>query len=275
MSPEAFDIYAGYDPRSAVCPSCGAAISPTDNIESANTLDVAGESTRQPLTALDDAYFSVLPTAPERGASDPRTIATGVRRVAARPVALLALLALALLLAFGSALLFNNAPGHPRLGLPLLLSGGDGSHSTATLSASQAATHGAQSGPPLAPTGSPSAGTPISGTPESGTSTPDATVTVTPAPGQPSLAVAPTTVSNLLCLSSSIQLKVRNTGEGTMAWSASGSRTAYKMAPQSGSLDSGQQQTVTVSRISAGGTVTIDAPGAANSPQVVTITCAL
>jgi hypothetical protein len=276
LSLDAFDIYAGHS--SNVCPSCGAPISPTDNIESADTIDVAGEPTRQSLAALDDGYFSALPTSPEHSDSGPRTIVAGVRRIAVRPIALLALLVLALLLVFGSVLLLNNATGHPQLGLPLLMLGGDGSQSTATLSASQSAatqTNGAQSGPLLSPTGSPSTGTPVSGTPDSGTPTPDATVTITPAPGQPSLTVSPTKVSNLLCLNSSFKLTVTNTGNGAMTWSASGSRAAYKTSPQSGSLDSGQQQTVTVSGISASGTVTIDAPGAANSPQIVTITCTL
>ena len=185
LSPDAFDIYAGYSGN--VCPSCGATISPTDNIESANTIDVAREPTRQPLAALDGEYLSGLSTSPDPGNSDPRTIATGARRVSIRPFALLALVVLALLLVFGSVLLLNNATGH-HLGLPLLMSGGDGSQSTATLSAAQAAatqTNGAQSGLPVAPTGSPSTGTPVAGTPESGTPTPDATVTITPPPVNP------------------------------------------------------------------------------------------
>ena len=276
LSPDAFDIYAGYS--SNVCPSCGAPISPTDNIESADTIDVAREPTRQPLAALDGEYLSGLSTSPDPGYNDPRTIATSVRHVSIRPFALLALVALALLLVFGSALLLENATGHLPSGLPLLMSGGDGSQSTATASASQVAatqTKGAQSGPLLSPTGSPSIGTPVAGTPGSGTPTPDATVTITPAPGQPSLTVTPTKVSNLVCLGASVKLTVMNTGAGAMAWSASGSRTAYKMSPQSGSLDSGQQQTVTVSGISASGQITVTAAGAANSPQIVTITCTL
>ncbi len=137
LSLDAFDIYAGQSGN--VCPSCGAPISPTDNIESADTIDVAREPTRQPLAALDGEYLSGLSTSPDPGYGDPRTIATGVRHVSIRPFALLALVVLALLLVFGSVLLLNNATGHPQLGLPLLMSGGDGSQSTATFSASQAA----------------------------------------------------------------------------------------------------------------------------------------
>jgi hypothetical protein len=60
-----------------------------------------------------------------------------------------------------------------------------------------------------------------------------------------------------------------------MAWNATASRPAYKLSPQSGSLGSGERQTVTVSGISASGQITIAAPGAANAPQTVTINCKL
>jgi hypothetical protein len=89
------------------------------------------------------------------------------------------------------------------------------------------------------------------------------------------IAAAPTAISILACLGSSAKFTVTNAGDGVMRWSASASRPAYKLSPASGSLDGGQQQIVTVSGISASGTVTIAAPGAANSPQTVKITCTL
>jgi hypothetical protein len=194
---------------------------------------------------------------------------------------MLALIGLALLLVGGSEILLSNATGG-KVHLPGLPAGGfGGPQATATLSASQAtsatSTAGAQTGPLASPTGSPLAGTPGAGTPISGTVTPDATVTatVTPAPGQPSLTVTPTSFSSLVCLGSSVQITLTNGGDGVMSWSASASQKAYKLSPQSGSLDSGQKQTVTVSSISASGRVTITAPGAANSPQTVSINCTL
>ncbi len=269
---------ASFDPVTLVgrvCPSCGAPINHTGDTRSAHAFD---GSSHQPSSGSDAVSFSALPTLPEHGYTDTRTHIAPSRRIARRLPTLLALGALAALLIGGSALLLNSATGG-RIPLPGLAAGGIGEmQPTATLSASQAAsTKGAQSGPLASPTGSVSAGTPGSGTPISGTPTPDATatVTVTPAPGQPALTVAPASFSSLVCLGSSVQLRVTNSGDGAMAWSATASQKAYKMSPQSGSLASGQQQTVTVSGISVSGRVTITAPGAANSPQTVSINCTL
>jgi len=104
-----------------------------------------------------------------------------------------------------------------------------------------------------------------------------ATATVTPAPGQPALTVSPTSFSGLLCsvLPKTVQFSVTNSGDGIMTWSTTASQKAYKVSPQTGSLDSGQKQTVTVSSISVSGRVTITAPGAANSPQTISINCTL
>jgi hypothetical protein len=68
---------------------------------------------------------------------------------------------------------------------------------------------------------------------------------------------------------------VTNTGEGVMSWNATASQKEYKISPQTGSLDSGQKQAVMVSSISVSGRVTITAPGAANSPQTISINCTL
>jgi len=194
---------------------------------------------------------------------------------------MLALIGLALLLIGGSDVLLSNATGG-KVHLPGLPGGViGGPEAPDTLSASQAtsatSTAGAQSGPLASPTGSASAGTPGSGTPITGTPTPDvtATVTVTPAPGQPALTVSPVSFSSLVCLGSSVKFTVTNSGDGVMTWSATASQKAYKVSPQTGSLESGQKQTVTVSSISVSGRVTITAPGAANSPQTVAIKCML
>jgi hypothetical protein len=225
--------------------------------------------------------LSALPTLPEHGYTDTRTHIAPPRRLSRKLPILLALIGLALLLLGGSEILLSNATGG-KIHLPGLPAGGfGGPEATATLSASQAtsasSTAGAQSGPRASPTGSPFAGTSGAGTPISGTMTPSATVTatVTPAPGQSALTIAPTSFSSLVCLGSSVQFTVTNDGDGVMSWSATASQKAYKLSPQTGSLDSGQKRTVTVSSISASGRVTITAPGAANSPQIVSINCTL
>ena len=270
---------ASFDPALLVgrtCPSCGAPINQTGDITFLNAMDVSGEPTQQPQSGADALSLSSHPTLPEHGYTDTRTHIAPSRRIARKLPTLLALVALAALLVGGSALLLNNATGGA-VQLPLMPAGGGGPQSTATSSALQAvSTNDAQSGPLASPTGSPLAGTPGSGTP---TVTPDATVTatVTPVPGQPALTVAPTSFSGLLCLvvPRTAQFTVTNSGDGVMTWSATASQQGYKISPQSGSLGNGQQQSVTVSSISASGSVTITAPGAANSPQTVSINCTL
>ena len=262
---------ASFDPVTLVgriCLSCGAPINQTGDSGSA-----------QPSSGSDAVSLSVFPTLPEHGYTDTRTHIAPPRRISRKLPIMLALIGLALLLVGGSEILLSNATGG-KVHLPGLPAGGfGGPQATATLSASQAtsatSTAGAQSGPLASPTGSPLAGTPGSGTPISGTVTPDATATVTPAPGQPALTISPTSFSSLVCLGSSVKFTVTNSGDGVMSWSATASQQAYKISPQNGSLERGQQQTVTISSISASGRVTITAPGAANSPQTVTINCTL
>jgi hypothetical protein len=264
---------ASFDPVTLVgriCLSCGAPINQTGDSGSA-----------QPSSGSDAVSLSVFPTLPEHGYTDTRTHIAPPRRISRKLPIMLALIGLALLLVGGSEILLSNATGG-KVHLPGLPAGGfGGPQATATLSASQAtsatSTAGAQSGPFASPTGSPLAGTPGSGTPISGTVTPDATATatVTPAPGQPALTISPTSFSSLVCLGSSVKFTVTNSGDGVMSWSATASQQAYKISPQNGSLERGQQQTVTISSISASGRVTITAPGAANSPQTVTLNCTL
>lgn len=268
---------ASFDPVTLVgrtCPSCGAPINQTGDTRSARAFDGPPD---QPLSGSDAVSLSAFPTLPEHGYTDTRTHIAPPRRISRKLPTLLALIGLALLLVGGSDVLLSNATGG-KVHLPLLPAVGGGSQPTATLSASQAtSTKNAQVGLPTSPTGSPPAGTPGSGTPPLGTVTPGATATatVTPAPGQPGLSVAPASFSSLVCLGSSVQLTITNDGDGVMTWSATATQQGYKISPQSGSLDSGQRQTVTVSSISVSGRVTITAPGAANSPQTVSINCTL
>jgi hypothetical protein len=272
---------ASFDPVTLlgrVCPSCGAPINQTGDSISAQMAD--GPS-RQISSGSDAVSLSALPTSPEHGYTDTHTHIAPPRRISRKFPAMLALIGLTLLLVGGSEILLSNATGG-KVHLPGLPAGGfGGPQATDALSTSQAtsaaSTAGAQTGPIASPSGSPPAGTPGAGTPITGTVTPGATatVTVTPAPGQSALAVAPTSFSSLVCLGSSVQLTVTNTGEGVMSWNATASQKEYKISPQTGSLDSGQKQAVMVSSISVSGRVTITAPGAANSPQTISINCTL
>jgi hypothetical protein len=266
------------------CPNCGVAINPTGDLAFDDVWDGAQRPTQAPQNPPDpDALsFSASPTAPASGFGihGPQSLTIATRkRYPFRPFALLSLVALALLLVFGSALLLNNVPG--RLLQSVGGAGADASQATATFSASSP---GAASSPTSStlsggvlpsPGATLTAGLPTPSASPDGTPTPDNSPTATPAPGQPALAVSPAKVTFTVCLGSTTRFTVTNTGGSVMSWSATGSRPAYKIAPPSGSLDSGQQQAVTVSGISASGSVTFAAPGADGAPQTVTITCNL
>ena len=274
------------------CPWCGAAINRTGDLEFDEVWDGAQQPTQAPTpdsAPAADSFnsFSMAPTSPAYGfgIQDPHSLTVAARkRRTFRPVVLMALVALALLLAFGSALLLNNVPVHLGTGSGLAPFVGDNNSQTATTSSTSTQgtqatpTGGSLSGGALASPGSTStAGGAVTPTPSASvTETPGGDPTVTVVAGsQPALAVAPTNISLTVCLGSSAQFTVTNTGGSFMAWNASASRAAYKLSPQSGSLSSGEQQTVTISGISANGQVTIAAPGAANAPQTVTISCTL
>jgi hypothetical protein len=96
-----------------------------------------------------------------------------------------------------------------------------------------------------------------------------ARATSTPTP--PFLSVSPTTFSKLLC-PTSVQFTITNTGQAQLAWSAS-APSGYTISPQSGIVNGGDDVVVKVSTGLLGGTVTITASGAVNSPQQVTISC--
>ena len=269
------------------CPWCGAAINRTGDLEFDEVWDGAQQPTQAPTpdsAPAADSFnsFSMAPTSPAYGfgIQDPHSMTVAARkRRTFRPVVLMALVALALLLAFGSALLLNNAPGR-LLQIPGI-GGADVSQTTATFAAAPQDTQPSPTnsslvgGPAPSPGVITTAGLPTPSASPNGTATPEGPPTATPAPGQPVLNVSPAKITIAVCLGSSTHVTVTNTGDGVMTWSASGSRSAYRMTPQSGSLDSGQQQTITVSGISASGSVTFAAPGADGTPQTVTITCTL
>lgn len=266
------------------CPNCGVAINRTGDLAFDDVWDSAQRPTQAPQNQPDpDALsFSASPTAPASGFGihDPQSLTiTTPKRYPFRPVALLSLVALALLLVFGSALLLNNAHGRLPLGAGGV--GADVSQATATsLATSSGAvtspTSGALSGGALpSPGATLTAGLSTPSVTPNGTPAPTTAPAATPEPGQPALAVTPASVTIPVCLGSTARFTVSNTAAGVMSWSATGSRPAYKIAPPSGSLASGQQQTVTVSGISVGGAVTFAAPGADGAPQTVTITCNL
>jgi hypothetical protein len=82
-------------------------------------------------------------------------------------------------------------------------------------------------------------------------------------------------ITKTVCVAAQAQFTVTNTGGTSMAWSAvpnPSGVTGYTLSASSGTLQAGQQQLVTVSNITLSGTVTVTA-AAANSPQIVTITC--
>jgi hypothetical protein len=79
----------------------------------------------------------------------------------------------------------------------------------------------------------------------------------------------------LLCLGAQTQFTISNTGGESFSWIATANGTGYKLAPESGTLNGGQQQVVTVSQISASGKITVIAQSARNSPQQVSVNCTL
>ena len=260
-----------------VCPSCGAPINQTGDIDSTGVVGVSQEPTREPLSAFDNEYFATLVTDPALDDAATHAASASSRRITIMPFTLVALATVALLLALGSALLLNNAPRQLRLNLPF---SGVGNHenspqtsatgATATQIAQSSPTGNAQSAPLASPAASPGPGTPTGGT-----ATPGAAATATVEASQPTLMVAPLQISLSVCVAASAQFTVTNSGGGTLAWNASASQSLYNVAPQGGFLDHGQQQTVKVNGITLSGTITVAAAGATNTPQTVTITCKL
>jgi len=97
----------------------------------------------------------------------------------------------------------------------------------------------------------------------------------------PTLVVTPPSLSFTTARGGSPESKtvtVRNSGDGTMSWSAADDVAWLSLAPVSGSLGAGQSATVTVSvasaALAAGGyaaTITVTAPGATGSPESVAV----
>lgn len=125
------------------------------------------------------------------------------------------------------------------------------------------------------PTGTATAtDTPIATDTPVATGTPIAIGTPTAISLSPRLSVQPMKIDIAVCLGGAkTQFTVANTGGGSLTWSATASDATYTLAPSSGTVNGGSQDTVMVSGISGSGTITIDAPGAQNAPQQVTITC--
>jgi hypothetical protein len=89
------------------------------------------------------------------------------------------------------------------------------------------------------------------------------------------LAVQPTSVSITLCVGATTQFTITNTGGVSFSWTTTANGTGYKFTPDSGTLDGGQQQVVSVGQIGASGKITVTAQSARNSPQQVSVNCTL
>jgi hypothetical protein len=73
------------------------------------------------------------------------------------------------------------------------------------------------------------------------------------------------------------RLTISNTGQAPLHWSAS-TGSGYTVSPATGTVDGGGEESATVNvtiHLLTTVKVTITAPGAVNSPQVVTISCTL
>lgn len=255
------------------CPSCGATISGSDDVVPFGAMETMPDAVRARLTSPERANLSAQPVWPVPGQSDSHRRLRNSRRISGGMLAPLILAALALLLICGSTLVLGNNAGG--LHLPGLSSGLSASQQTKTALASSTGAHRHATASPQStalpsPTGSPLDATPGLSTPEV-----DGTATAIAAAGQPALAVAPHEIRITVCAAATTQFTVMNTGGGVMAWSANASNNSYTISPSSGSLGRGEHETVTVSNIALSGQVTVDAPGATNTPQTVTITCGL
>jgi hypothetical protein len=89
------------------------------------------------------------------------------------------------------------------------------------------------------------------------------------------LDVNPKDIPFTICLGSQTQFTIANTGGVSFSWIATANGTGYKLTPDSGTLDGGQQQVVAVTQIGASGKITVTAQSARNSPQQVSVTCTL
>ncbi len=148
--------------------------------------------------------------------------------------------------------------------VPATMPGGAGGTATAV--------PGTSATPPPGTTATPAKGTPPASTPAPGV-TPTTGPTATPVPGAPpTIAVSQTTFSQLLCVATTITFTVTNSGGGVLNYHVTSTNTLYRIRPTTGSLHAGQTDTVTVSGILTGGTITVSAPGATNT-QTITLKC--
>lgn len=146
--------------------------------------------------------------------------------------------------------------------------------------ASASPSPGARSTSPAAPSVTPNATVTVAPTAlptatPSATGVPIPTGTPIPPDGQPVLSVEHPPFNFMLCNSltpKQSSLTVTNTGGGTLNWTAT-TTDGYTFTPSSGTLAAGKSDSVTITNITKSGQFTVTSPGAAGSPQPVTITC--
>jgi hypothetical protein len=241
------------------CPACGASVTANGDVLATDPTDVAEQPTR--LTNGVIGWWrhtrAVL--------TGSRTAGAGVAHTQARPLvpfvgAVVLLLLVGTLVA---AVLRGQQFSGARKDAPSK-SASQVSDQTPR-SATTALPTSARAAPQASPSASSSLSTPVISVGAS------ATITTTAA-SQPVLSVSPTAIRSP-CVNASASFTVTNSGGGTLNWSATADNILYVLAPNTGSLASGQQVQVRVDSITLGGKVTITAPDAVHSPQTVTITC--
>jgi hypothetical protein len=139
--------------------------------------------------------------------------------------------------------------------------------SSQTISSAAATATAAHGGAPT-PTTRPSDGTPTPAV----SPTPGPSPTATPVPANLTVTQPKPLTA---CLGAKTDFTISNTGGVSFSWTATASGAGYKLTPESGTLDGGNQQVVAVSGIWGSGTITVTAQSAQNSPQYVSINCTL
>ena len=231
------------------CPSCGATIGPSGEMIAPETPSEAA-----PMLPGDQGF----PRQAWSGSTAPPSLQEPARRPASdrrrrlSGVAIVALIVAVVVLSGTLALGLTQWGRGNHTPSPSAATGSPGS-ATQTQVITPLTTASAQPSPSGQPTG---------------------TVTATGTPGdQPVLTVSPNPIV-IPCTLTSTTFDVKNSGGGTLNWTATALGVAYFVNPPSGSLPAGQQQSVRITNIlTLGGQIKVTAPGAANSPQYVTITC--
>jgi hypothetical protein len=165
-------------------------------------------------------------------------------------VAIVGMLGMAFVLALVAGALFAV---HIHGSSPLAGETGVSVSASQTAKVSTATTHPAQPSPTPNPTATPSA-------------------TNTPTPVPPQLSVSPRQVTGRCLLGSYPNLTVQNTGGADLTWTAATSATSVQADPSSGTLAAAATQTVTLSGVYRGYTLTVTFSGNGGE-ATVTITC--